>query len=243
MDSSDIIKNRQLVELINYLYDRQVLVKMSIPENDFEFLTIISGIHNMGSAYFFRIDDSEDKNIFQNNISNPNIAIHFEFNGKDRLPYIFKTDCVKTVDNDLWVKFPEQINRIQKRKNFRVAVPEGSTLYLSKDETEYVLSIINLSASGVYARYAIKNRNDKLLDLSKKESVQDLELLLTIPGESDFNAFIKKAIVRRVEIKKELNYIGYAFEFFKINNEYKKDLIRFIYLVQRELLKKRAMMR
>lgn len=243
MESTDIIKDRQLVKLFNYLHDRQVLVKMKVPENKFEFLTVISAIHDMGTGYFFRIDDSENQSILKNGLSNTDTEIHFEFNGDDKLPYVFRTKGVKAVNNDLWVKFPEQVSRLQKRKNFRIDVPTGSILFLSKDDIEYNLSIINLSASGVYALYEMKKKSDKLLDLSMGESIDDVELLLTLPEQNDTGAFVKTAIVRRIEIKKEIKSIGYAFEFMKLNSRHQQNLIQFIYLVQRELLKKRAMMR
>jgi hypothetical protein len=67
----------------------------------------------------------------------------FDFVGKDKILYSFRTVVGRINGDDIWMEFPEFIERVQRRKFYRIAPPIGTKIYFEVDSGKYgpVLSI------------------------------------------------------------------------------------------------------
>jgi c-di-GMP-binding flagellar brake protein YcgR len=165
--------------------------------------------------------------------------MHFEFIGNDNLQYAFRTTAEEIVGDEIWVRFPEVINRFQRRKNFRLSPPLGTKLYISGDSAEHEMSVINVSQGGVLGTlFSLEKGSQNALLLTAGNRLKNVGLAFP-SEESVLRVQVKEALVIRVGKHPETDQNICALQFTDIKKSQEKILIEFIYRFQRDLLRKR----
>ena len=77
----------------------------------------------------------------------------FNFNGPDGLEYIFRVVGGGITPTGLRVTYPEFIDRLQRRANFRVMTPHGTRMAITVDDKKGLVNLINVSLGGAYGRH------------------------------------------------------------------------------------------
>jgi len=237
MQKPEKIEGDNLVNIFKTLKKDKTLIKMRIPGKDYECLTIITNVFPFKQKSTFMIDSPKD---FQQAFGGlNNIKMHFEFTGNDNLSYTFKTSGGEIHNDEIKIKFPDFINRKQRRKDFRLEVPPGTKLHVKINSKLLKMTVLDVSLGGtLIALIGHMSESDNKQFIKVGECFEDIELIFPVEGKS-FKSQIKKATIVRI-VKGSLkpkNCCG--LQFVSIDKNEEKALTKFIYKYQQQFLRKR----
>jgi len=241
MDDRSQISGDRITELLDELKSANTLINLRLRGVDgYERLTMINDIQEASDGTILILDPPRG---FQSAVAKvPRWRLQFAFTGQDGLEYNFNTEGGRISGDGICVPAPTAINRVQRRKYYRVETPPETLMGLTRNGEPLSLDLINLSQSGTLG--IVRRVKRKGLSHEPLFNVGENLFNLTIacPGSEDAapaKAIVKKAVVRRVEVDNEQYRHRYALEFLDIPSADQRTLVSFIYRVQREFLRKR----
>ncbi|MBW1768503.1 MAG: PilZ domain-containing protein [Deltaproteobacteria bacterium] len=237
MEDKDRIYGKQRFALFDQLQKDRVVIKLNLLGKDYERLTIITGVVTENGTPYVLIDiPGEFRETLQDDKKG---RVLFDFIGNDRIPCSFRTVVHRITKDDIWLEFPESIERIQRRKHYRIAPPIGTRIHFQVDEGKYEANIVNLSQGG--ALIIQSERLHKEVKLSEGEYKKNVKLICQ-EKDLGLKILIKKALVRRILKNSETGKYSYALQFIDIENSIQRELNDWIYRAQREFLRKRNLL-
>jgi hypothetical protein len=239
MTGADKIQGKKLIRLMEQVEREKIRLSMRLVGQNYERLTMITRIPKNKKASFFAIDPPRD---FRNAVAKLGPwEIHFNFNGPDNLEYIFTTFGGKFADNETRIPFPDYIERLQRRRHFRLSVPTGTKLFFEFDQVQREISLMNISMRGTLGLLKAFNGKDQKKPIFKKEDyLKNIEIVFPSDTKNSVQKLrIEKAIIRRAEHDRQKQMDLYAFEFVSIDRDQEKMLIEIIYNLQRLFLQKK----
>ena len=236
MKELDKIQGKSRLDCIKQLQTDKTLIKMRMLNIDYEYLTIVTDIKIQNSIPYFIIDYTDG---FREAVSGLNVwKILFEYTGKDKLKYNFSVSGGKFVHNEIWIKFPDYIERIQRRKNFRLTAPEKSKILFTIDSTRFEMDIINVSLGGVLgAHISMKKEIQNKPVLKNGDNLTDIKLIFH--SKENPKIHIKKGRVVRLEESTGKTNYRYAIHFTDIAINEENIFTNLIYGFHRQFLRKR----
>ena len=239
MTGAEKIQGKKLVRLLEQVQREKIMLSMRLVGQNYERLTMVTRIPKDTTASFFAIDPPRD---FRNTVSKLGTwEIRFNFNGPDNLEYIFTTSEGEFYDNEIRINFPDYIERLQRRRYFRISVPTGTKLFFESDQVQREINLINISMRGTLGLLKTFDGKDQKKPVFKKEDyLKDIKIIFpsdTKDNEQEVN--INKTIIRRAEHNPQKNMDLYAFEFVSIDRDQEKTLIQIIFNLQRLFLQKK----
>ena len=239
MTGAEKIQGKKLVRLMEQVQREKIMLSMRLVGQNYERLTMVTRIPKDENASFFAIDPPRD---FRNTVSKLGTwEIHFNFNGPDNLEYIFTTSGGKFYDNEIQINFPDYIERLQRRRYFRLSVPAGTKLFFESDQVQREINLINISMRGTLGLLKTFNEKDQKKPILKKEDyLKDIKIIF--PSDTEDNkreVNVNKTIIRRAEHDPQKNMDLYAFEFVSIDRDQERRLIQIIFNLQRLFLQKK----
>ncbi|MBL0712139.1 MAG: PilZ domain-containing protein [Desulfosarcina sp.] len=161
-----------------------------------------------------------------------------EFNGEDKLLYNFELP-IENWQGDFWFPLPPEIERIQRRRNFRLKAPMGTSLTLRQLDPPLKLCVLDFGLGGLLCVVeALRVEKEKSRRLSKGRTLNNLELSFA-EEDSDVIIRIHRARIVRMDRNPRTNHRQYAFEFIAIDPTEQNLLTRVLYGMQRKLLRQR----
>jgi hypothetical protein len=239
MTGAEKIQGKKLVRLMEQVQREKIMLSMRLVGQNYERLTMVTRIPKNEKASFFAIDPPRD---FRNTVSKLDTwEIYFNFNGPDNLEYIFTTSGGKFYDNEIQINLPDYIERLQRRRYFRLSVPAGTKLFFESDQVQREINLINISMRGTLGLLKTFNEKDQKKPILKKEDyLKDIKIIF--PSDTEDNkreVNVNKTIIRRAEHDPQKNMDLYAFEFVSINRDQERRLIQIIFNLQRLFLQKK----
>ena len=233
------IHGEKLTELFNELITRNTIISMSVVGAAFDRLTCITGMKKDSKGTYLLIDAPDG--FAEAAAVKDRWHLRFNLNGPDSLEYIFSTRGGSFYKKELKIPFPEHVERLQRRKDFRVDTLSGTRMQFKLNKIQGTIDIINISASGVYG--ILSKHNFKFIRGAVLKKDQDLfDFTMVFPGiddKSGNSVYVKRASVKRIEQHKDSGFYHYAFEFKELEKEEETILIRIIYDLQRLYLRRR----
>ena len=242
MAEPEIIQDEGILRILQDLQQNKTLLKMRLPDKDYERLTLITSISNKRKSPRFMIDHTAE---FENTVADCEVwRLHFEFTGIDDIKYVFNTTGGEFFNEKIWINFPVVVERYQRRGDFRLEAPTGTRLYFMLNSNAYELLVKNVSLGGALG--ALGNQNKKLEQELKRRSHQITENVeLAFPGKrkKKISITIKQAKFNRLEKNSLTNNYEYALQFTDLDEENELRLTDLIYRFQRDYLRKRKIMK
>ncbi|BBO84140.1 PilZ domain-containing protein [Desulfosarcina ovata] len=234
MGAAEKLEGKKLVELFAELIQKKVILSMNVVGAGFDSLTCLTGMEETADGNVLLVDPPED---FLN-IAGENQRWHlrFNFNGPDRLEYLFSTRGGRFSRQGLRIPFPEHVERLQRRYNFRINTLPGTQMHFKLKKIHGVLDLINVSLGGVYG--ALIKHNFKFMRgpvLKKEQQVFDSRIVF--PGNPGDTIEVKKAEVVRVENDAQEEIHRFALKFCTIEKEEQQRLTQVVYDLQRRYLR------
>ena len=233
------IQGIKLEALFDELIAKKTIISINVVGAGFERLTCIMATEKDSAGMFLLIDQPDE---FSKSAGRPEQwNLRFNFNGPDQLEYIFCTRGGQYSGRNLKVPFPEYVERLQRRKDFRIMTLPDTKLIFAAKKIKGVIDLINISLGGTFG--VLRKHNQK--DLSGSLFALDQRLYklgIIFPADKELAqqvVLINKAEVRRIEHDKERKLYKYAFEFTEIDKNERQKLTQAIYHIQRQFLKNR----
>jgi hypothetical protein len=238
MSFSDRIEGDAVVDIIAGLIEDNTLVRVKFVDSEAERICIINSQRPISETPYFQIDLPEDIPLPEDE-ADWQVAMAFDFMGRDRLNYSFMATGGIIMADKLWVELPQQIERVQQRNNFRIETPKKSLLELTLAEKRYALLLENISLGGAYCR-ARRSLKSGLVRLPVEKGSEIEDLRLVIPADDGpVEIFVQRCRIARIVKDPDKRLLAYGIEFLEIGREEKARLTRIIYDLQRQFLKRR----
>ena len=237
MDTQNKIQGKKRRVVFEQLQNENTLIKMHIPKLDYEKLTMIIDVRRNGNDSFFIIDSPND---FHDNVTDfDQTEIHFEFNFKEGVRYAFKSAGGMILENEIWIVFPDIIERIQRRKDFRLGFPKGSRIRFQLKSIEHEMDLINLSMGGAYADISMNKKGEEKNPFLKSGNTVHNIILWSPSEEGNLEVLINEASIIRVEKLKTGKRCKLGLQFIDIDSTEVKTLKKLVYDIQRNFLQRR----
>jgi hypothetical protein len=239
MGEAGKVQGEKLTELFNELVAKRIIISMNVIGAGFDRLTCITGITNDADGCYLLVDPPDD---FEQAAAVKDLwHLRFNFNGPDHLEYIFSTRGGKFSEQGLKIPFPEHVERLQRRRNFRVNTLSGTQMHFKLKKIHGVIDLVNVSLGGVYG--VLTKHNFKFMRgpvLKTDQQIYDVSLVF--PGNHDRpgnTVYVKKAEVKRVEHDQDRGFYRFAFGFDEMEKQEQNKLTQVIYDLQRWYLQRR----
>lgn len=236
MEKSETIEHHRRFDVFEHLLRDRTLVKMNLIGKPFEHLTVVTGTRVRQNVPFFLIDCPEG---FRDATADmKDCRIHFEFIGHDHIIYKFRTSGREFVQNEVCIRFPDTIYRLQRRNDFRVSPPIGTKLRL-KVRQQHEFSILNLSRTGALINLAGSGRSHPDPPVfSIGSRFKNVELTFPL-DKMNSTVHILEIQIKRLGKHPVTDKDTCALEFIHSEKNQEKKLIRLLYRFQRELLQRK----
>jgi len=232
MPPFDIIKGTKLNGLMKELIADQTLIKLSVAGSAYERLTVITQLRPEKAPLYFRIDPPQGvKTAIKRRRAK---SLDFEFTGHDQVIHRFDANLHQDLTDDIWLEYPEQIQRVQQRQNVRIDPGRNSLLLLDLKGRHLDLHIENLSAGGVLC--TCPNKFKPLIEIGQQW--EDVSLKLA-SGMDAYHITVGRLQVLRITAGSRPKHFKIAIAFLQINKQTHQKLLHFINSCQREMLKNR----
>jgi len=240
MISLENITGKKIFDALRQLQKNKRLISMRFIDYDDEELTIITDIQSQKYVSFLVIEKPE--RLKQAATRGKLGKIEFQYFGEDGLLYSFITSEYKIFHRDMWVKFPDAIERHQRRNYFRLGVSPRTKLKFYKNAVPAEMLVMNISMGGSLGTILLlEKENDKGGFLKTDDEIEGLELVIS--GVKPAHIQINKARVIRLDQNDSPTRNRYAIEFLSIDKPEEKLLTEAIYNLQRQYLQKRRSLR
>ncbi len=233
------IQGGKLVTLFEELIATRTIISMQVAGKDFQRLTCITAIERGADGNHLLVDRPDG---FDQAVSDDEpVQLRFNFNGADHLEHLFETHGLVANGADLKIPFPDHVERLQRRRNFRIDTLPGTKLLFTCGKIQGQIDLINVSLGGAYG--LLTKHNQKGLKGSLFKMDQRLyKIGILFPADKSREedlVLIKKAEVRRIEHDRERKQYKYAFEFTTMDGNNTQRLTEAIYHIQRQFLQNR----
>lgn len=233
------VQGKKLVELFDEMITNKAIISMNVVGAGFDRLTCITGLTESPEGNHLLVDPPDD---FMEAASRKDLwHLRFNFNGPDQLEYIFSTRGGEFSEQGLKIPFPEHVERLQRRRNFRVNTLTGTEMHFKLKKIQGVINLINVSLGGIYG-VLIKHNFKFIRGPVLKVDQQIYNASMVFPGEKTEpgdTVVVKRAEVKRVEHDQDRGFYRYSFEFKEMEKEERQKLTQVIYNLQRWYLQRR----
>lgn len=235
MQDSEKIKGEDIHQVILQLQEDRTAIKIHLLDKANEWLTIIIGTRIKRRTSHFQIDYPEG---FKEAVADMEVwRIRFEFSGRGNIPCAFTTSDGKISKDQIWIRFPEVVERLQRREHFRSQVPPGIKINATINSIRYEITAKNISERG--ALVSIRKIGQRGLVLKQGEKLKQLRLVFPPEGEEEVEININEALVKTRERDPLTGRYHYGLRFTNIEKSDQDTLRTLIYRFQRQLLQKK----
>jgi len=233
IEQIDRIYGEALIKLFRELIEDKTLLRVFLLGKDYERLTIATGLEQKEGEFYVTVDyPGGFKEAIQ---GTEDWRLRFEFTGKDKIPYIFRTEGGELIKQGVRLKLPRFIERRQRRRSFRLEAPLGTTLVFTKDFKEYVANVLNISLGGAFVSLEKGQHKKPVLEID--EYLKGVKVTFR-SKEKELTVHIKEAMVKRVEKDIYQGRLNYALQFTDMEKKNSYLLQKLIFQFQREYLRK-----
>jgi len=230
----DRISEKQIQDLLKQLEKQRTVLTLNLPGLDYERLTIVTGFKKIDNIPHFLIDYPRE---FKEKIGEArNQLIKLEFIGLDKIQYVFRSIVTGIAPDGILIKFPEYIERIQRRRFFRIAPPLGTKLIFLWNAERLALDVIDISEGGALINQ--EKKGEKTKGLAVSDYLADVSFFCPEKGFK-LKVAVEKAVIKRVAPDAETGRQHYAVQFLNMNQKETSKLNNFIHSYQREILRRR----
>jgi c-di-GMP-binding flagellar brake protein YcgR len=234
MENTDKVSGKNLLQLIEQLKRDKTFIRIRLLDKRYDELTNIREVRTRKGISYILIDFPRG---FMEAVAGVDVwELRIDFLGKDKVPHTFRTSGGEIHGEHIWLRFPEFIERLQRRRYFRVNTPVGSRMVALLNSAHIEMIIIDISEGGALVTTDKETPGPPIL-----ENGQYLKhFKMVIPTEEEkVEINVKGAQVRRVQKDPMIKRYRYGIEFTDLETDTRKELRDVIYRIQRELLKKR----
>ena len=242
MENTELIQGDAVLQLFKDLQQKKTPLKVKLANGDYEHLSHLKKIRKRLRNNYFLIEYDQDFLAAAENLEELDLKI--EFTGEDGILYVFHTKDSDVYRDMIWLKFPESVNRYQRRSLFRLEAPHGTRLFFEINAIRYKLLVINVSLGGTLGvLVSLTKQMEQELTLKEPLTLENLELVFPSKNDKDDESkvSIKSGQIIRQDRNPQTKKYECAIEFKEIIETEQKKLTELFYQWQRDYLRKRRL--
>jgi PilZ domain-containing protein len=238
MAENEIIQdNTAKIQLLEEAKNNRLPVQVGLLNGDYDGMTHVNAIRQRRGTAYFRTE--YDRSFAAAIGREKNWQSWFDFFGKDNIQYVFRTIGWKVSRDGIWHRFPEIIERKQRRKYFRLELPLKTDLFLTVGSGQYKMTAIDISIGGILGELMdFEGPTQEDLPWRVGDRVKDLVLETDFERKSN-RICVQEGIFRRLDRELSNKKYKYAVEFAKMTKSEETALVELVYELQRKILKER----
>lgn len=239
MEEYELIEGQELITLLSQLTDGRTLIRLQVLGTKFERLVVISDLKKKRGQRYFLIENPEG---FSEAVrGRDEWKFKLEFTGEDGILYVLRTSEAKLTRGDIWIPFPEFMERHQRRQNFRLPAPNGTKIVLEVGDESFELNVIDVSLGGTLGAFINIEGNKKPDRICKAGTpIKNVRIVFPVNDIMKVEIAIDHAVIKRYSRNLESKQQLCALQFTDVKAEAEHKLTEIIYDYQRQLLRKRV---
>lgn len=234
MEDIERIYGDSRIKLFRQLQKRRTVIHFILSGKNFQRLTIVTGLALRDETPCLLIDPPRGIGRLATASLQGDIIV--QFIGQDRLPYIFKTTLYKMAETAIWIRLPAYLERIQRRKGFRITPPYETIVSFVKDGKRLQGAVINISEGGALLSPLTGRKWTDLLD--EKDTIRKVCIQCS-EKKSALKLELSRATVIRMRKESMTGRFYYALKFSFGKKDKKGVLVDWLYRCQRSILQSR----
>ena len=156
-EDGERISEKAMSDLFHELLEESSTVHFKVMGEDYERLTMITGIEYEGVTPRLLIDRPRGFKVESRSLEEERRKVVLSFSDKNKIRCTCTTTIYKISESDIWLELPEYIQRMQRRRHFRVTPLPGAKVVLFKEEKSYEGEVVDLSLVGALFRANAEN--------------------------------------------------------------------------------------
>jgi len=236
MEYIEKISGKRLFELFNGLKKNKTSIRISLQDMKFERLTMVLETRKSGRKSYFLIDYPQGFREAVARMDAWNLKV--EFVGEDRIPHLFRTSEGMFEKGEAWIRFPDFVERMQRRRHYRMTAPPGTVINYGMYQRGRGMDVINVSEGGAFVTTSGSP------SIRPDGRLKNLELVFPSQGE-EFVEKIRIKDTKIITVEEDSSPYRYRcrLEFKKIEKEEQAILRSLIYKFQRQILRQKELMK
>jgi hypothetical protein len=234
MENVERIYGDRRISLFRQLKKARTVINLILSGKDFQRLTIVTGLALQGETPCLLLDPPRGLDHLETASLHGKIVL--QFIGVDRLPYVLRTTFYKMAKNALWIRLPAYVERIQRRRGFRITPPYETKLYFAKDGKRFQGEIKNISEGGALVSPSGRRRWTDFLN--ENDTIREIRIMCS-EKKLALSAELSQGTVKRMRKESMTGKFYYALQFIPAKKDNIKALIDWLYECQRDILQTR----
>jgi c-di-GMP-binding flagellar brake protein YcgR len=216
----------------------RTLLRFRIENTRFDQLAVIEAVHIRDGALFFQLDlPAAAARLLTRS---DGWTVHVEFTGQDKTLQFFKVRRGRPIEGGFWFEAPERIERLQRRRDFRLEAPPGAVLEVTRKRRPFRLGVIDISMGGALCLVdAISPKLRKTRIFRAGRTFKRTRLVVPSDAGDPTSIRLEKARVVRTAQNPVTGAFEYGLMFLDMDRETARELKELLYRLQREYLRKR----
>ena len=237
MAASELIEGHRRLNVLQQLRRNRTLLRLELQDDIFTGLTLVLDLQTAKKDPFFRIDPPDG---FHAAVRGHRIwRFKFEFIDRDNIQYAFATAGGYLSGEQIWIKFPEFIQRNQRRQHFRLRPPRGTRLLFRVQRFRGEMQVRDIGMGGsLGALVRMKPNGHESPAFCVGDTLADVELTFSRTSRIP-RVRVKKAVVKRFETAGTAGPHLYPLEFVQMDQREERRLLEVLYHLQRNQLRQR----
>lgn len=233
MEAPEIITGEKMLGLFDQMKKERIALKLNIAGSDNEGLSILLGIKKINGNPCLMIDFPAGARY--DIVYAQGKKINIEFTDKKKIHYNFRSTVEGVTPENIYILMPKAINRIQRRRFFRIPPPLGTKIIINDGEKRFEFNVINISEGGVLASHPVAFHDEGIFFQGAEKS---LDIVYREDGKTH-TIKVNKAEIKRINKVFETRRYNYAFQFIDCGKQEENEIRNFIFSCQRRFLEKR----
>jgi c-di-GMP-binding flagellar brake protein YcgR len=236
MSASEFVSGREEIDIFKQLEKEGIILHVHLRGTSLKQLVVVKRLTTKKKEWYFLIDCPQSFREKAGGINEWELA--FAFIGEQGIPYRFATSGGGMVgDCDMLIKVPDAIERIHRRKHFRIKAHPAAVLKAGINGEDAEMRMIDISQGGALVMFSDK----KGRMLTTGQELTDIRMML-LPGEKEAQSLrVNRAEVRSVALEPKSGLYHFGLMFVDLSKQEEKAIKDRIYVDQRQMLRKKTM--
>ena len=233
MEDPEIITGKKMLQLLDQLKRERITLNLRVFGSGNGGLSILLGRKQLNGKQCLILDFPAGARYDILYANGRKVVV--EFSDKNKIHYSLRSKIESVSPRNLYILLPKEIQRIQRRRFFRIPPPVGTRAIINDDDGKFEFNVIDISEGGMLISHPAAFHDDRKFIQNARKT------LIIVYREKGSIQMIKvnKAEIKRVKKILETGCYIYAFQFIDCGRKEENDIRNFVYSCQRRLLEER----
>ena len=233
MEDPEIITGSRMLDLLDQLKRERTILNLNVLGTGNEGLSILLGRKEVNGSQCLMMD-------FPAGVRYDILYAHgrkvvIQFTDKNKIHYSLRSVIEGVSPRIMYILLPKEIQRIQRRRFFRIPPPVGTKVIINDDDGKFEFNVIDISEGGVLISHPAAFHDDRKFFQHAKKT-----LIIVYKEKGNIQMIkINKAEIKRIKRILETGCYNYALQFIDCGGKEENDIRNFVYSCQRRFLEER----